>query len=104
MFQRRLKELRKLNKLTQIELAKKLDVTSGAVALWETDKRVPDIETILKISKVFNVTTDYLMGNELENQIIVIGKSGNFQSFSLNEKDLKTITNLADSLQDNKLD
>ena len=104
MLSKRLKELRKLNKLTQIELAKKLDVTSGAVALWETDKRVPDIETILKISKVFNVTTDYLMGNELENQIIVIGKSGNFQSFSLNEKDLKTITNLADSLQDNKLD
>lgn len=104
MLSKRLKELRKLNKLTQIELAKKLNVTSGAVALWETDKRIPDIETILKISKVFNVTTDYLMGNELENQIIVIGKSGNFQSFSLSEKDLKTITNLADSLQDNKLD
>ncbi len=104
MLSKRLKELRKLNKLTQIELAKKLDVTSGAVGLWETGKRSPDIETILKISKVFNVTLDYLLGSELENQIIIIGKSGDFKYFSLNEKDLKTITNLADSLQDNKLD
>lgn len=104
MIFKRLKELRKAKKLTQIDLAKELDVTPGAVGLWETGKRVPDIETILKIAKVFNVTADYLMGNELENQIIVIGKSGNFQSFSLNEKDLKTIANLADSLQDNNLD
>lgn len=104
MLSNRLKELRKINQMTQIDLAKRLDVTAGAVGLWETGKRIPDIEMILKISEVFNVTSDYLMGGKSENQIIIIGRNGEFKSFSLNEKDLNAITRLADSLQDNNLD
>lgn len=104
MFSKRLKELRKMNKITQIELANKIEVTAGAVGLWETGKRLPDIETILKIAKVFNVTSDYLMGGEFENQIIIIGKGGDFKSFSLKEKDLDVIASLADSLTNNNLD
>lgn len=104
MFSKRVKELRKKYNLTQAGLAKKIDVTTGAVGLWETGKRFPDFETIVKISKIFNVTIDYLMNEELENKIIIIGKNGDFKSFSLNERDLITISSLADSLQDNKLD
>ena len=104
MFSKRLKELRKINNLTQAGLAKKIEVTTGAVGLWETGKRLPDLETIVKISKIFNVTEDYLMDESVGNKIIIIGRNGEFKSFSLNERDLITISSLADSLQDNKLD
>lgn len=104
MFSERLKELRKVNKITQVELAKEINVTAGAVGLWETGKRLPDIETILKIAKVFNVTSDYLIGGGGENQIIIIGKGGDFKSFSLKEKDLNVIASLADSLKNNNVD
>lgn len=104
MFSKRLKELRKNKNITQIDLANALGVTAGAVGLWETGKRLPDIETVLKIAKFFNVSTDYLMDDSHENQIIIIGKDGDFKSFSLNEKDLETIANLANSLQNIKID
>lgn len=104
MISKRLKELRKLNQITQINFAKKIGVTAGAVGLWETGKRLPDIEMVFKIAKMFNVSTDYLLGEDLENQVIIIGRNGDFKSFSLNEKDLHTLTRLADSLQDNKIE
>ena len=39
MFAQRLKQLRAENKMTQVQLAEKLGVSKGTVAMWETDKR-----------------------------------------------------------------
>ena len=62
MFSERLKELRKSRNLTQIEFAKLFSISTGTIAMWETGKRHPDSETLIRIAKYFNVTTDHLLG------------------------------------------
>lgn len=54
-------ELRKENGFTQKELAEKLSVTDKAVSKWETGKCYPDIETIEKISKIFNISINEIL-------------------------------------------
>lgn len=60
----RISELRKKNNLTQLELGNKLNVTAQAVSKWETGTSEPDIETLKKISTLFNVSLDELLSNE----------------------------------------
>ena len=55
LFKEKLKELRVYHNLSQKELAEKLEVSQRSI-------RQPDFETLEKISKFFNVTTDYLLG------------------------------------------
>ena len=67
MFHKILKDLRVLNKYTQQELADKLDVSQRTIAFYEKGDRHPDYETLIKISKIFDVSVDYLLGLENEN-------------------------------------
>lgn len=57
----KIKLLRRKRKLTQLQLANELNVSAQAVSKWEKGLSAPDIETIIKISKIFDVTTDYLL-------------------------------------------
>lgn len=57
-----IKQLRKENKKTQEELAKAIDVSRSTIAGYETDKRKPDIDTLIKIANYFNVSVDFLLG------------------------------------------
>lgn len=52
--------------LNQVELAKIFNVSKQTVSNWESGKRKPDIDTISRLSQFFNVTTDYLLGNDME--------------------------------------
>lgn len=63
-FGKKLHSLMKENKITQQELAERLNVRRGSVSNWVTDRRVPDNNTIVELANIFNVTTDYLLGNE----------------------------------------
>ncbi|HDR4903673.1 helix-turn-helix transcriptional regulator [Bacillus cereus] len=58
----RIKYQRKLNKLTQKELADKLDVSSQVISNWERDYTRPNYDDIGKLANVFKVTSDYLLG------------------------------------------
>ena len=58
----RLRELRKLNNLTQTQLAEKLKTTQDTISLWELGKSYPDIEYIVLLCQIFNVSADYLLG------------------------------------------
>ena len=58
----RIKELRKKNQLTQVELAQKLNVTKGTVSTWETNSRTPSFDTLEQLCDMFRVGMDYLMG------------------------------------------
>ena len=63
-FGKNIKELRKVKGVTQIQLAQQLQVSYGTVACWEINRHQPDLETIKKIAKFFNVTVDSLLDNE----------------------------------------
>lgn len=62
MFGTRLKELRKKSGYTQVTLAEKLGVSKGTVAMWEMGKRKTDFETLCTLSQLFDVRTDYILG------------------------------------------
>jgi transcriptional regulator with XRE-family HTH domain len=62
MFSKILKQLREKEGLLQSELAKKIGIVPSAVSMYETGVRIPDINMLIKISKYFNVSTDYLLG------------------------------------------
>ena len=63
-FAEKLKELRKQSGISQEKLAEKLGVSRQAVTKWERDSGVPDIENIMAISKLFDVSMDELFSNE----------------------------------------
>ena len=69
MIGERLKELRKLNNLSQEQVAKELNITRQAISKWETDKTMPDIENIILLSKLYNVSLESIMGEEEEKNI-----------------------------------
>ena len=60
--------LRKKNGWSQEELANKMNVSRQAVSKWEGAQTIPDIEKILQMSKLFGVTTDYLLKDEIEEE------------------------------------
>lgn len=62
MLSDRLKYLRSTRDLTQRDLAEKINVTSGAVGMYESGKRFPNNEVLNRIADYFNVTADYLLG------------------------------------------
>lgn len=62
----RLIKLRKSRKLTQSELAIIMNVAKNTVSQWESSKREPNLDTIKKLANVFNVSVDYLIGNDTE--------------------------------------
>lgn len=66
----RLVEYRKKNKLSQADLAKKLFVSDKTVSSWESNRTVPDLDTLAKISEILEVRiTDLLYGNNPRNDV-----------------------------------
>lgn len=63
-FGKALKELRESSNLSQRKLGEDLGVCNQTVSFWESGKREPDLDTLVAIAKYFNVTTDYLLGND----------------------------------------
>lgn len=58
--------LRKKNGWSQEELAEKLNVSRQSVSKWESAQSIPDLKKILQLSQIFDVSTDYLLKDELE--------------------------------------
>ena len=64
LFGERLKELREERNLGQIELSKAIGVSKGIISLWENGLREPKLSNLVSLSKFFNVSIDYISGNE----------------------------------------
>ncbi|MGI1836220.1 helix-turn-helix domain-containing protein [Lactococcus garvieae] len=62
VFAERLKELRKKKKLTQKELASRIEETQGKIAKWENSQLEPNAEKLKKLAWELETTTDYLLG------------------------------------------
>lgn len=56
--------LRKSNGMSQEELSEKLNVSRQAISRWEMGSELPNTLNILQISKLFGVTTDYLLNDD----------------------------------------
>ena len=63
-FAEKLKSIRKQAGLSQEQLAEKLGVSRQAVTKWETDADIPDIENMMAISALFDMSIDELLSNE----------------------------------------
>lgn len=60
-FGKQIRQIRKDAKLTQEQMAAKLNVSRQAVSNWENNKNLPDLEMIITISRVFSLSLDQLM-------------------------------------------
>lgn len=61
-FGERLLQLRKANKLTQNELAKKASIGASTIGMYEQGLRTPSLENLEELCDIFNVDMDYMMG------------------------------------------
>ncbi len=66
IFADKLIMLRKKNGMSQEDLANEIGVSRQSVSKWESAQSIPDLTKIIKISKFFGVSTDYLIKDEIE--------------------------------------
>ena len=103
-FGNNLKKIRQNNKMTQEELAKKVNTSRSNIANYENDKNMPSIEILNKLSEILNCSTDYLLGNsgirnpeEIKN--IPHANSGGLDTTGLDEEDLKELQKQVDYIK-----
>lgn len=63
-FAKKFKELRKDRDLSQVEVAKQLNISRSTVGKYETGDRLPDLNMFVKIADLFDVTADELLGRD----------------------------------------
>jgi len=89
-FGNRLKTLRIQNSYTQVQLAQKLGVTKSVISAYENGLRMPSYDILIMISKVFKVSTDYLLGLENKKEIDLSG---------LTEHEISALLNLIKAMK-----
>lgn len=87
---KRIKELRKTRKMTQAEFAERLGVTTSAISSYENGTRLPSYDILIKIARIFRVSTDNLLGNSSKSFIDVAG---------LTQKQINTIQDIVITYQ-----
>lgn len=85
-FGEKLRNARKESGLSQEKLAEKLMVSRSAVAKWESDKGMPDIDNIKAIAKLLNVSIDYLLNEEGELNLDTIKEAINLDDYQKTNK------------------
>ncbi len=89
-FGKKLKELRTNAKLTQAQLGELIGVTKSVISFYELQERSPSPDVLIKLSQVFHVTTDYLLGLTAKETIDITG---------LCKEDIALIRTMADRLR-----
>jgi transcriptional regulator with XRE-family HTH domain len=80
----KIKAARKGAGLTQEQLAEKLIVSRQAITKWESDKGLPDIENLKRLSKLLNVSIDYLLDDGKSMDLTVIREEINLEDYPCN--------------------
>ena len=99
-----LKKIRQDNNLTQEELAKKIDTSRSNIANDENNKPMPSVDILDKLSKMFNVSIDYLLGksdirNPEEIKKVPFANAGGLDTTGLDEEDLKELQKQVDYIK-----
>lgn len=90
MISEKIRELRIRHEFTQLQLANKLGLTRSSVNAWEQGISVPSTQYVVELAKIFNVSTDYLLGVEKTSTVNVSG---------LEVKDVQVVYDLVDRLR-----
>lgn len=86
----KLRSLRIENKLTQKQVADRIGLAISAVSSYESGTRYPSYEALIKLSKMFHVSTDYLLGLTSKRDIDVTG---------LDDAEIELLSQLVDKLR-----
>lgn len=78
MLGQRINELRIAMGWSQVQLAEKLSISKQTVSNWENDNIQPSIEMLVRLAKLFHVSTDYLLGLDNAQTINVGGLPKSF--------------------------
>ena len=65
----RLKHFRNLKGLSQTEVAEKLGLSRQAISNWEANKSYPDLDNIVLLSKLYDVSVDELLGTDIRENV-----------------------------------
>lgn len=82
----KLKEIRKRFGLSQESLAEIMNVSRQAITKWETDEGLPDVSNLQELSKVFNLTVDYLLDNDNSLPALSMRKKLDKDKYEMNQK------------------
>ena len=86
----KLYSLRTEKKLTQKQLADRIGLAISAVSSYESGSRYPSFETLIKLARIFHVSTDYLLGLTERRSIDVTG---------LTDEEIELVSQLVDKLR-----
>ena len=109
----RLKHLRKKFGYNQRDIAKKLNISQPGYAKYENDLAEPDMDRLITLSKLYGVSTDYLLDNTVDipesangqvepNTITVFGYGGERKDYQLTPEQAKMLEQLAQEMSKNK--
>ena len=87
----KLKEIRKRFGLSQESLAEIMNVSRQAITKWESDEGLPDVSNLQELSKVFNLTVDYLLDNDNSLPALSMKKELDKDKYEMNWKGYKQI-------------
>ena len=91
-FGNRLKFLRLKREMTQLQLAQKLGLTKSVISAYETGLRLPSYDVLIHIARIFDVSTDYLLGIERKQEVDFSG---------LSQEEINVILNLIQVMKKN---
>lgn len=91
-FGNTLKTLRLRKNMTQAQLANKLGLTKSVISAYETGLRLPSYDILIHIAKIYNVSTDYLLGIEQKQEIDLSG---------LSQEEINALLNLINAMKRN---
>ena len=86
-FGNKLKRLRVQAEMTQQQLASQMNVSKSVVSFYERQERMPSPDVLIKLSRIFHVSSDYLLGIDETERLDVSG---------LDEEDILILTQLVD--------
>ena len=89
----KLKSLRIEKNLTQKQVADRIGLAISAVSSYESGTRYPSYDVLVKLARIFHVSTDYLLGMTNTRNIDVTG---------LRDNDIELVSQLADMLRNKK--
>lgn len=90
MIADKIKYLREEKKITQADLAKTLGITRSSVNAWEMGISVPSTQYIVELANIFKVSTDFLLGRDI---------NANISTEGLSDSDIKLIYGIVEHLK-----